>query len=207
MTNLLIRFDKVSKFYRNRFSGVEIIGLRDVSFNLGPGDIVSVSGRNGSGKSTLLRIAARLLKVTSGAVEWKLDNQPELNPRIGYCPDNPVLYSNVSLLKFLQFIGKLIDLKDSKIIFKWLSFFNLTDFSQEPIKNLSKGMVHKGALIAALINQPSLIILDEPFSSLDEDSQEALIKNIKRMSAEKVGFLIADPAGLVDSICTLKIEL
>jgi ABC-2 type transport system ATP-binding protein len=190
------------------FSGVEIVGLKDVSFILNPGDIVSVSGRNGSGKSTLLRIAAGLLKVSSGTVEWRLDVQLKVNPRIGYCPDNPVLYSNVSLINFLQFIGKLTNLEESKKVFaKWLSVFSLTNFAQEPIKSLSKGMVHKVALIAALINQPSLIILDEPFSSLDEESQKVLIDIIARMSSENTGFLIADPAGLVESICSMKIKL
>ncbi|MFX0125277.1 MAG: ATP-binding cassette domain-containing protein [Candidatus Hodarchaeota archaeon] len=208
MSNFLIRFDRVSKIYKNRFSGVEIVGLKEVSFILNSGDIIHVFGRNGSGKSTLLRIAARLLKISSGTVEWNLIGQPELNPRIGYCPDNPVLYSNVSLINFLQFIGKLTNLKKSKRkIINWLSAFSLTDFAQEPIKSLSKGMVHKVALIAALINQPSLVILDEPFSSLDEDSQKVLIEIITRMSSENTGFLIADPAGLVESISTMKMKL
>lgn len=208
MDKFLLRFDRVSKVYKNWFNGVEIIGLKEITFQLNLGEIIYISGKNGSGKSTLLRIAAKLLKVSSGSVEWKLDAQPPLNPRIGYCPDNPILYSNISLINFLQFIGKLTNLKSpNKEIMNWISIFHLSKFVQEPIKSLSKGMVHKVALIAALLNHPSIIILDEPFGSLDEDSQINLIEIIAKLSSENTGFLITDPAGLVESICTTKIKI
>lgn len=208
MDKFLLRFDRVSKVYKNWFNGVEIIGLKEITFQLNLGEIIYISGKNGSGKSTLLRIAAKLLKVSSGSVEWKLDAQPPLNPRIGYCPDNPILYSNISLINFLQFIGKLTNLKSpNKEIMNWISIFHLSKFVQEPIKSLSKGMVHKVALIAALLNHPSIIILDEPFGSLDEDSQINLIEITAKLSSENTGFLITDPAGLVESICTTKIKI
>ncbi|MFX0150577.1 MAG: ATP-binding cassette domain-containing protein [Candidatus Hodarchaeota archaeon] len=193
----------VSKTFGNRFTGLKVEALRNVTFSLKRGEILSILGRNGSGKSTLLRIAVGLMNPSSGKVSWKIEQlkNPNLANRIGYCPDNPTLYSSVTINEFLMLIGKItqvINLRE--VIETWLEDLNLTNWKKEAIYKLSKGMTHKVALIATLMDNPQIVILDEPFSSLDDEARIFLKTKISEMVSSGVGVLLADPSRTINEL-------
>ncbi len=155
-----------------------------------------ISGGNGSGKSTFLRIIAGLSSPTSGTIKIKLNQEiRKPSPRIGFCPDNPEIYRNVSVSDFLNFISCIIplEIRESQLI-EFVRIFDLIKWLNVPIGTLSKGMLHKVALIASMIDSPQLLILDEPFSSLDEKSADVLIKKLRSLASMGSSIIFADPS-------------
>ena len=189
---------------------MRIRALDKISFSITRGEIISIRGTNGSGKSTLLRIIAGLSKPTTGIIEYKFNrNVKKPSPRIGYCPDNPIIYRNVSVSEFLIYILKILGLeKKHSPLIKLITDFNLIKWIDEPIGSLSRGMLHKVALIMSMIDSPQLLILDEPFSSLDENSADVLIENLQLLSHGGSGIILADPrSDRLEEIADKSIDL
>lgn len=191
---LTLEVDNVTKVYGNRFSRIRVRALNKFSISLVKGEVVCVKGRNGSGKSTLLRLITGLIHPTSGRIRIKFDeNASNLSPRVGYCPDNPFIYPNVTISTFLRLISSILQRNpDDSHLEEFLGSFSLVKWRDEPIGSLSKGMLHKVALIASMIDQPQLLVLDEPFSSLDESSAIVLMNNIQRLSSQGSTIIFAD---------------
>ncbi len=171
-----------------RFRG--IVAVDNVSFSARPGQITGYLGPNGSGKSTTMKIIAGLLEMTSGEMLFKGEpiarDRLAFKRRIGYVPEEPHLYSHLSGLEYLWMVAQLRDLPDALAVERingLLKLFSLHGDRYASIAGYSKGMRQKILLIAALMHNPDLILLDEPFSGLDIGSGLILRSLILELAA------------------------
>jgi ABC-2 type transport system ATP-binding protein len=148
--------------------------IRDVSFTLEPGTILGLLGPNGSGKSTTVSLLTGLREPSAGQVWFDgrniADALVEYKARVGYVPEEAHLYPFLSALEHLDLIGRLRRLPSrvrAHKIATLLDLFGLTGAANQPISGYSKGMKQKVLLIAALLHDPDVLILDEPESGLD----------------------------------------
>lgn len=148
--------------------------LTELTFNVFPGEIYGLLGPNGSGKTTTIKSIIGLIQPNSGTV--KVDNyNPIKNPlkvksKIGYVAEKPVLYDSLSPRGFLEFVASIreIDQKSiDNVISQLADVFDVGTYFDSPIATLSTGMKQKIAIIASLIHQPPILLLDEPLSGLD----------------------------------------
>jgi ABC-2 type transport system ATP-binding protein len=148
-----------------------LLAVRDVSFSLTGGTLLGLIGPNGAGKTTLLRTIAGLQPPTRGTVEILGERlSPDSLHQIGFTPDVPPLYDELTILQFLQFVGKGYDLSASDIRERtdfWLEKIWLSDKADQKIKGLSRGMKQRLGLARTFLPNPALILLDEPASGLD----------------------------------------
>jgi ABC-2 type transport system ATP-binding protein len=149
----------------------EIVAVRDVTFNLGKGEIFGLLGPNGAGKTTILRLILEIFKPDRGriAVMGGAMNEGKL-ARIGYMPEERGLYQDVNLEKCLVYLATLkrVPKNEARIrVSNYLERFDLSAYKRKPVKQLSKGMQQKAQIIATLVHEPELVIVDEPFSGLD----------------------------------------
>jgi ABC-2 type transport system ATP-binding protein len=156
----------------------ELVALDAISLEVGAGEVVGLIGPNGAGKSTLMKVIVGILKPTSGTVRvggHDVVQEPEAAKRlIGYLPENPSLYTALTVREFLRFVGKIREVEDETLegrITESLSTFALTDKGDSLVGALSKGMKQKVALTAASIHDPGVLILDEPLTALDPKTQ------------------------------------
>jgi ABC-2 type transport system ATP-binding protein len=155
-----------------RYGG--LLALDKVSFQIQHGEIVGYLGPNGSGKSTTVNIVVGLLEATSGSVVLDgraLSGDPSgYKQRIGYVPEEPYLYAHLTATEYLRLVGRLRRLPqptlDGKIA-RLLHLFQLHDSRYSTMAAYSKGMRQRVLLAAALMHNPDLLVLDEPFSGLD----------------------------------------
>ncbi len=148
--------------------------LTGLTFNVLPGEIYGLLGPNGSGKTTTIKSIIGLIEPNSGTV--KVDNfnpikdSIEVKSRIGYVAEKPILYESLSPRDFLEFVVSIrkIDQKSANSIITQLAdIFDIGEYFDSPIATLSTGMKQKIAIIASLIHQPPILLLDEPLSGLD----------------------------------------
>lgn len=164
--------DHVSKRYsRTRW------GLRDFSLTLRPG-VTGLLGPNGAGKSTLMRILATVSRPTSGVVRWNgLDTAVQANPVrsvLGYLPQDFGVYPNLSPVEFLGYLAAAKGLRPAKArarIDDLLALVNLSDVRHSPVGGFSGGMRQRVGIAQALLNDPSLLIVDEPTAGLDPEER------------------------------------
>jgi ABC-2 type transport system ATP-binding protein len=155
-----------------RYGG--LLALDRVSFQLNRGEIVGYLGPNGSGKSTTVNIVVGLLEPTSGSVSLDgrtlSENPAGYKQRLGYVPEEPYLYTHLTAIEYLTLVGRLRHLPqaalDSKIS-RLLRLLQLHDSRYSTMAAYSKGMRQRVLLAAALMHNPDLLVLDEPFSGLD----------------------------------------
>jgi ABC-2 type transport system ATP-binding protein len=155
-----------------------LVALNNVSLNVGSGEVVGLIGPNGAGKSTLMKIVVGILKPTSGTVRVSnhdVVQEPEAAKKlIGYVPENPSLYTALTVNEFLRFVGRIRGVGDGELegkISDSLRTFSLLDKADSLVGSLSKGMKQKVALIAATLHDPDVLILDEPLTALDPKTQ------------------------------------
>ncbi len=148
--------------------------LKDVSFEINAGEIVGFLGRNGAGKTTIMRILTSYLPATSGEVTIAgkdVDrNSLAVRRKIGYLPETPPLYPNITARDYLGFAAQLKDVPAKQRrpqIDKVLEECNLTDVQNKVIGTLSKGYKQRVGIAQAIINDPEILILDEPTIGLD----------------------------------------
>jgi ABC-2 type transport system ATP-binding protein len=155
-----------------RFFGVTVVN--DVSFEVRRGEIVGYLGPNGSGKSTTARILTGLLDPSGGRVCFNgrdVARDPlHFRQRLGYVPEEPILYTFQSAMEYLELVGRLRELEPTALARKigaLLELFGLSHAANQDIGSYSKGMKQRVMLIAALLHDPDVLILDEPDSGLD----------------------------------------
>jgi ABC-2 type transport system ATP-binding protein len=148
--------------------------VRDVSFVVGAGEIVGYLGANGSGKSTTARMVTGLITPSRGVVSFRgrdiADDLVAYRQCLGYVPEEPALYGYLSGREYLEFVGHLRGLPDavtSRKVPALLRLFGIADAAELDISGYSKGMKQKVLLIAALMHDPDVLVLDEPESGLD----------------------------------------
>lgn len=148
-------------------------GIEDVSFYLPAASVLGVLGHNGSGKSTLFKCLVGLISANSGTID--IGKQV-----ISYLPENRALYQDVSVDVYLRFIASLHKLDRNTCeerISKWLAFFEIEENRYLKIQSLSKGNQQKIQLVSILLNDPDILILDEPMSGLDVNNM-SLVKRL-----------------------------
>jgi ABC-2 type transport system ATP-binding protein len=196
-----------------RFAG--IVAVDHVSFIARAGEVTGYLGPNGSGKSTTMKMITGLLESTSGEILF--DGQPiqsdwmAYKQRMGYVPEEPYLYSHLSGLEYLQMVAQLRGLPErstSNKIDGLLRLFSLHGDRHSPISAYSKGMRQKVLLAGALLHNPDLILLDEPFSGLDVGTGLVLRSLIQELAARgKVVLFSSHELETVERVCSRVIIL
>ncbi|HLW82135.1 MAG TPA: ABC transporter ATP-binding protein [Candidatus Acidoferrales bacterium] len=191
-----------------RFKG--IIAVDDVSFSARPGEITGYLGPNGSGKSTTIKMITGLMESTSGKIFFQ--GQPierdliGYKQRMGYVPEEPHLYSHLSGLEYLTMVGQLRNLPaklTADCIDGLLRLFGLHSSRHAAIAAYSKGMRQKILLSAALMHNPDLLLLDEPFSGLDVGTGLVLRGLIQELAARgKVVLFSSHELETVERVCS-----
>ncbi|HXF58722.1 MAG TPA: heme ABC exporter ATP-binding protein CcmA [Candidatus Saccharimonadales bacterium] len=160
-----------------RFDGRVV--LRQASLEIRPGEIVLLEGRNGSGKTTLTRILATALSADAGTVT--LDGTPvrrslrQARRAIGFLTHRPLLYLGLTPLENLEFFGRMAGVPDAASRAKTLlTRFGLEEFASVPMEHFSRGMLQRVALGRALLHEPRVLLLDEPYAGLDEQGVTTL---------------------------------
>jgi ABC-2 type transport system ATP-binding protein len=190
-----------------RFAGIPAVA--DVSFMARAGEVTGYLGPNGSGKSTTMKMITGLLKPTEGEVRFageSIDRDPiRYKQRMGYVPEEPYLYTHLSGMEYLVMVAQLRGLPDKTAkerIDGMLHLFMLHGDRDVPISSYSKGMRQKVLLSAALMHNPELILLDEPFSGLDVGSALILRSLIQELAARgKVVLFSSHELETVERIC------
>jgi ABC-2 type transport system ATP-binding protein len=162
------------------------IAVNDISYTIKEGEIVGFLGPNGAGKTTTMRLLLGYLIPTTGSISVNnLDpqkNRIALLNQAGYLPENNPLYSEMKVSEYLNFIA---GIKNSKDIDEIINKVGLTDVMGDKIEELSRGFKQRVGLAAALLDDPSVLILDEPTTGLDPLEQEKIRELIKKISKHK----------------------
>jgi heme exporter protein A len=191
-----LTFANVSRTFGRRWA------LNRVSFRCDAGAIVALVGPNGAGKSTLLAIAASLVEPSSGDVRYgDLDRRSaraDIRARVGLLAHDLYLYPELSALENLTFFARLHRVPDwLRRVEAALERSNLAGRRDEPIAGFSRGMRQRLALERALLHDPRLVLLDEPFTGLDDTATGALIDRLRALRA----------AGCIVLVVTHDLEL
>ena len=192
-----------------------IAAVANVSFSASAGEVTGYLGPNGSGKSTTMKMITGLIETTSGEILFEGQRiQRDLiayKQRMGYVPEEPHLYTHLSALEYLVMVGQLRDLpakRNAACIDGLLRLFSLHGDRHSPISAYSKGMRQKVLLAAALMHNPQLILLDEPFSGLDVGSALVLRSLIQELAARgKVVLFSSHDLETVERVCSRVVIL
>lgn len=176
----MLRIEHLTKNYGEKKA------VDDLSLHIRPGEIYGFIGHNGAGKTTTLKSCCGILQFDSGEIYVGNDSMKE-NPigckkKIAYIPDNPDLYEFMTGIQYLNFVADIFGvsaLNRRKYICRYAYDFELSADLVQPISSYSHGMKQKLAIISALVHQPELIIMDEPFVGLDPKASH-LLKTIMR---------------------------
>lgn len=161
----LLSLQHVVKKYHNH------IAVKDVSFDVEQGTIFGLLGPNGAGKTSIIRIITRITAADSGEIFLNGEKLQDHHPsQIGYMPEERGLYKKMKVGEQLIYLAQLkgLSYRDARQkLLTWMKKFDITSWWDKKISDLSKGMQQKVQFIATVVHEPSLIILDEPFSGLD----------------------------------------
>ena len=183
----MLRIEHLTKTYGDKKA------VDDLSLHIAPGEIFGFIGHNGAGKSTTLKSVAGILKFDEGTITVcgsDIVKDPlECKRVLAYIPDNPDMYEFMSGIKYLNFIADVFaipsDARQERIR-RYSDAFELTDSLAQPISAYSHGMKQKLAVISALIHDPKLIVMDEPFVGLDPKASH-LLKELMREHCDRGG--------------------
>lgn len=178
----MLKIDHVTKYYGT------LKAVDDLSFSVKPGEIFGLLGVNGAGKTTTFRMIMGLLDPTEGSIT--LDGKPidyNATDKIGFLTEERSLLTKMTVLEQVIYYGTLKGMTKEDIVNRLdelLKKFNISEYKHKKIKELSKGNQQKIQFITAIINNPKLLILDEPFSGLDPFNVELFKEEIIRMANE-----------------------
>src|SRR5678816_2721856 len=184
----------------------EFTAVNDLSLSVYPGRIYGLLGPNGAGKTTTIRMIVNITAPDSGRIElFGKQITPALQDRIGYLPEERGLYKKMKIGDQIRFFAELKSVcKDelSKRIDFWLERVKLTEWKNKKASELSKGMQQKVQFITAVLHDPDLLILDEPFSGLDPINLELLKEIILELkSAGKTIIFSTHQMEVAEKIC------
>ena len=184
----------------------EFTAVSDLSLQVHRGRVFGLIGPNGAGKTTTIRMIVNITVPDSGRIE--LFGQPmssQLQDRIGYLPEERGLYRKMKVGEQLRFFAELKDVRGKDAderINNWLAKLQLTDWKNKRAKDLSKGMQQKVQFITAVLHDPDLLILDEPFSGLDPVNVELMKQTILEKKAEgKTIILSTHQMEIAEKLC------
>jgi ABC-2 type transport system ATP-binding protein len=156
----------------------DTVAVDSLSFASPPGEIFGLLGPNGAGKTTTIRMIMNIIAPDSGEITFRGEHlTAEFKNRIGYLPEERGLYKKVTVHDMLVYLAALKDVGKADAesrMDKWLRRFDLLEWKNNKVEELSKGMAQKIQLISAIIHDPEFVFLDEPFSGLDPVSTDVL---------------------------------
>ena len=178
-----------SKYLKTKDGDVKAVD--DLTLHIAPGEIYGFIGHNGAGKTTTLKSVVGILNFDEGEIYIdgiSIKEKPlECKKMLAYIPDNPDLYDFMTGIQYLNFVADIFGVgaeERAERIRKYADVFEITDDLAQPLSAYSHGMKQKLAVISALIHEPKLIIMDEPFVGLDPKAAH-LLKNIMREMCDK----------------------
>ncbi|MFX0122341.1 MAG: ABC transporter ATP-binding protein [Candidatus Hodarchaeota archaeon] len=174
-----IQIQNVTKFFRIWRASLRIKVIDDLSLSVSEGDSILLLGPNGSGKSTLLRMVASLLTPSKGNILIYGYNTRKRNRGLlyllGFMPEECKFHSGISGLTFLSYLSKLMGLKNPKNrAMEIIDEFGLTKWRDIDVSAYSEGMRQRLGLCSALLNEPRVLLLDEPYDNLDQEMRTKL---------------------------------
>ena len=186
-----------------------------ISFTIRPGEVLGYLGPNGAGKSTTVKMLIGLIDPTRGEILFRgrdvRNDWPGFLASVGYVPEEPHLYPQLSGREYLQLVGRLRGMARRLLdcrIDELLRLFSLWEDRHSPLSSYSKGMRQKILLAAALVHNPELLILDEPFSGLDVNTAIMLRTLIRELAAEGRMILYSSHVlEVVEKICSSVVIL
>jgi ABC-2 type transport system ATP-binding protein len=196
----MLEIQNISKsFYKK-------IALDDVSLKINQGEIFGMLGPNGAGKTTLIRIINKIIKPDKGSIRFNGDLMTYKHlSEIGYLPEERGLYKSMTVENHALFLGQLRGLSKADVKLKlnyWLEKFNIQDWRNKRIEELSKGMAQKVQFICTVLHEPQLLILDEPFSGFDPINVELIKQELIEMKSKgKTIILSSHNMESVEAIC------
>jgi ABC-2 type transport system ATP-binding protein len=195
-----LEIDGVSKHYG------DLVALEHLTFDVRAGELFGFVGRNGAGKTTTMRIVLGVLDADAGEVRWSgapLDFATRR--RIGYMPEERGLYPRMRLLEQLTYLGALHGMGDAsarRAASDWLERFGLADRRDDELQALSHGNQQRMQLAAALVCEPDLLVLDEPFSGLDPVALDVMTGVLRERAEAGVAVVFSShELDLVERIC------
>ena len=198
-----LSISSLSKQYRRDFWG-----LRDFDLELGPG-VIGLLGPNGAGKSTLMRMLATITRPTEGVVLWNgvdIVKSPDiLRAVLGYLPQDFGVYPNLTGLEFLEYMAAIkgLDARSARRrIEELLVVVNLVDVAKRPLGGYSGGMKQRVGIAQALLNDPQLLIVDEPTVGLDPEERVRFRNLLSDLSGERIILLSTHIVSDVEATAT-----
>jgi ABC-2 type transport system ATP-binding protein len=195
--------DSIGKQYRGN-----VLGLQNISLQLRPG-VLGLLGPNGAGKSTLMRILATVTRPTRGRVLWNdvdvLSSPDPLRVVLGYLPQDFGIYPQLTAFEFLEYLAAVKGLEPSSArrrIDELLSVVNLTDVRDRPLGGFSGGMRQRVGIAQALLNDPQLLIVDEPTAGLDPEERVRFRNLLSELSGERIVILSTHIVSDVEAVAT-----
>ncbi len=181
MKNLVLKVSNLTKQYK------ELIAVNNLNFSLYQGEIVGFIGANGAGKSTTIKLITGLIKPTSGEIEicgQNIQNREKALTNIGAIVEAPHFYEYMSAKQNLQYFASYFDKIDNKRIDEILKLIGLFDRKDDAVKKYSLGMKQRLGIGQALLNNPKLLILDEPTNGLDAEGIVQIRKFLKELTTK-----------------------
>lgn len=198
-----LEIDHVSKCYKGT-----VWALRNFSLKLGPG-VLGLLGPNGAGKTTLMSVLATITRATEGEVTWNgtdLAQKPDaIRAVLGYLPQDFGVYPNLNAVEFLEYLAAVKGLDSGaakKRIDELLNLVNLADVRKRPLGGYSGGMKQRIGIAQALLNDPQLLIVDEPTAGLDPEERVRFRNLLSELSGERIVILSTHIVSDVEATAT-----
>ena len=172
ISDLIVQTEQLSKVFRVGFWGKRVTAVDGIKLEVRPGEVFGFLGPNGAGKTTTLKMLMGLIYPTSGQA-WLFGRElgdPQTKARLGFLPESPYFYDYLTSREFLGFYGHLFGLWGAvldKRVDELLELVGMTHAKDLQLRKFSKGMLQRVGVAQALINDPELVVLDEPMSGLD----------------------------------------
>ena len=211
---VILSVDRIEKIFRKPFTGKKVEAVRGVSFEVRRGEIFGFLGPNGAGKTTTIKMLMGLISPTGGAATLMGDRvpSPAAMKRVGFLPENPYVYPYLTPREFVELCGELSSVPKNTLRKKTeevLERVGIGYAMDRPVRALSKGMLQRTGLAAALVHGPDMLILDEPMSGLDpvgrKEVRDLIVEEQK--NGRTVFFsthILNDVETLCDRVCILR---
>ena len=201
--DLVVSTSHLTKIYQNRQ-----IALNDVTLTIEPGAVLGLLGPNGAGKTTFLRLVLGLHRATAGTAfvfgKRMGPNSADLRRRIGYIPTNPQFPRGMTPISYLDYIARLFGMPGNARKPKLAMLIRAVDLlahAGDPIAYFTPGQTARLAVAASLINEPDLLIWDEPTHGLDIEARRSMLELIKTLASDKTLILSSHNLTDVDEVC------
>jgi ABC-2 type transport system ATP-binding protein len=211
---VIVRVEGLAKTFKKPFTGQKVEAVRGVSFDVREGEIFGFLGPNGAGKTTTIKMLTGLIAPTRGGatIFGERAPSPHAMARVGFLPENPYVYPYLTPREFVSMCGRLSGVASKHLperVAKVIERVGVTYAIDRAVRALSKGMLQRVGLAAALVHEPELLILDEPMSGLDPVGRKEVRDLIveEKKAGRTVFFsshILSDVEMLCDRVCILK---